>query len=96
MEIKRNAIKVVGKVTSDERNEIQVLFERRNGLNELSMILTPEKADLYEKMVEDMAETDTAFQDWWSRMAEKYQWERIEEGDWEINFATCEIMFSEP
>ena len=27
--------KLVGQVTPEERNEIQALFERRNGLNEL-------------------------------------------------------------
>ena len=32
--------KVVGQVTIEERNEIQQLFERRNGLNELAKILT--------------------------------------------------------
>ena len=32
--------KVVGSVTEQEKNEIQSLFERRNGLNELAMILT--------------------------------------------------------
>ena len=32
--------KVVGQVTPEEKNEIQLLFERRNGLNELAKILT--------------------------------------------------------
>ena len=32
--------KVVGKVSESEKNEIQTLFERRNGLNELANILT--------------------------------------------------------
>lgn len=45
--------KVVGQVTPEEKNEIQQLFERRNGLNELAKILTPENADLYEKLVKD-------------------------------------------
>ena len=29
--------KVVGQVTPEEKNEIQKLFERRNGLNELEI-----------------------------------------------------------
>ena len=33
--------KLVGQVTPEEKDEIQRLFERRNGLNELAMILTP-------------------------------------------------------
>lgn len=83
--------KVVGQVTIEERNEIQQLFERRNGLNELAKILTAENHELYEKLVKDMGETGTKFQSWWDRMGEKYQWESIEGGNWEINFDTCEI-----
>ena len=83
--------KVVGQVTIEERNEIQQLFERRNGLNELAKILTADNHKLYEKLVKDMGETGTKFQSWWDRMGEKYQWESIEGGNWEINFDTCEI-----
>lgn len=83
--------KVVGQVTIEERNEIQQLFERRNGLNELAKILTADNHELYEKLVKDMGETGTKFQSWWDRMGEKYQWESIDGGNWEINFDTCEI-----
>lgn len=83
--------KVVGQVTIEERNEIQQLFERHNGLNELAKILTADNHELYEKLVKDMGETGTKFQSWWDRMGEKYQWESIEGGNWEINFDTCEI-----
>lgn len=85
--------KVVGQVTIEERNEIQQLFERRNGLNELAKILTADNHELYEKLVKDMGETGTKFQSWWDRMGEKYQWESIEGGNWEINFETCEPIF---
>lgn len=83
--------KLVGQVTVKEKNEIQALFERRNGLNELAMILTSENEALYEKLVKDMGETGTKFQGWWDRMGEKYQWESVEGGNWEINFESCEI-----
>lgn len=83
--------KLVGQVTVEEKNEIQTLFERRNGLNELAMILTAENEVLYEKLVKDMGETGTKFQNWWDRMGAKYQWESAEGGNWEINFDTCEI-----
>lgn len=72
--------KVVGQVTIEERNEIQQLFERRNGLNELAKILTADNHELYEKLVKDMGETGTKFQSWWDRMGEKYQWESIDGG----------------
>ena len=73
--------KVVGQVTIEERNEIQQLFERRNGLNELAKILTADNHELYEKLVKDMGETGTKFQSWWDRMGEKYQWESIGGGN---------------
>lgn len=83
--------KLVGQVTPEERNEIQTLFERRNGLNELSQILTVENEALYEKLVKDLGETESKFQNWWNRMAEKYNWESVEGGNWEIDFETCNI-----
>ncbi len=83
--------KMIGTVMPDERNEIQQLYERRNGLNELAKVLTADNTELYEKLVKDLGETGTKFQAWWDRMAAKYQWESIDGGNWEINFDTCEI-----
>jgi len=83
--------KLIGQVTVEEKNEIQALFERRNGLNELAKILTADNGELYEKLVKDLGETGTKFQNWWDRMAEKYRWESVEGGNWEIDFDTCGI-----
>ena len=83
--------KLVGQVTVEEKDEIQSLFERRNGLNELAKILTPENDALYQKLVKDMGDTGTKFQGWWDRMGAKYQWESSPNGSWEIDFDTCEI-----
>ncbi len=83
--------KLVGQVSVEEKDEIQQLFERRNGLNELAKILTTDNSELYEKLVRDLGETGTKFQNWWDRMGEKYQWDSAEGGSWEINFDTCEI-----
>ena len=88
--------KIVGQVTDEERNEIQTLFERRNGLNELAKIVTAGNNDRYEKLVKDLGETGTKFQQWWDSMADKYQWESEEGGNWEINFETCEIYLVTP
>ena len=87
--------KLVGQVTVEEKNEIQTLFERRNGLNELAKILTLENEALYQKLVKDMGETGTKFQQWWDNMAVKYQWESVDGGNWEINFDTCEIYLND-
>lgn len=86
--------KLVGQVTPEERDEIQMLFERRNGLNELAKILTSDNSELYEKLVKDMGETSTKFQNWWNRMSRKYLWESSENGHWEIDFETCEVFLT--
>ena len=88
--------KLVGQVTPEDKDEIQSLFERRNGLNELAMILTPDKEELYEKLVKDMGETGVRFQQWWNTTSQKYNWEMTENGNWEINFETCEIFLVTP
>lgn len=87
--------KVVGRVTAEEKEEILSLFERRNGLEELAKILTPSNEELYEKLVKDIGETKIKFQQWWNCMSEKYEWESLPNGNWEINFDTCEIYLSE-
>lgn len=94
MEKKKNMKEKVGQVTPEERTEIQQLFERKNGLAELAKILTPDNETLYEKVVKDMGETSTLFQNWWDRMAAKYQWKSSPSGQWHINFETCEIFLS--
>jgi CXXX repeat modification system protein len=86
------AKKKVGQVTVEEKNEIQTLFERKNGLTELAKILTADNTELYEKLVKDLGETGTKFQSWWDRMFAKYAWESSPNGHWEINFDTNEIF----
>lgn len=88
--------KEVGRVSEQERDEIQTLFERRNGLTELAKILSVDNKELYERLVNDMGETSTKFQQWWNRMGEKYQWESADNGNWEIDFSTCEIYLVTP
>lgn len=88
--------KIVGRVSEEEKNEIQTLFERRNGLNELAKIIMPDNTELYERLVKDLGETSTKFQQWWDTMSSKYQWESAPNGNWEINFSTNEIILSIP
>lgn len=88
--------KLVGQVTPEEKNEIQTLFERRNGLNELAKILKTDNSELYEKLVTDIGDTSTRFDSWWDRMAQKYKWESAQNGHWNINFETCEIFLVTP
>lgn len=86
---------LIGKVTEEEKNEIQSLFERKNGLAELAKILKADNTELYEKLVKDIGETNTKYQKWWDEMSEKYQWRGTATGNWQINFDTCEIFLNE-
>lgn len=88
--------KEVGVVTPEERDEIQKLFERRNGLNELAKIVTADNEDLYQKLVLDLGETSTKFQNWWNEMGTKYNWEAAPNGNWEIDFNECKIYLVNP
>lgn len=87
--------KLVGQVTEEEKNEILSLFERRNGLNELAQIVK-EDDSLYERLVMDMGQTATRFQNWWDTIARKYNWESAPNGNWEIDFNTNEIYLNTP
>ncbi len=88
--------KVIGKVTEDERDEIQSIYGRRNGLNELAKILTADNEELYNRLVTDLGEVTLKFQEWWSATSEKYAWPRAEDGHWEIDFNTCRIYLVTP
>lgn len=83
--------KVVGQVTPEEVKEIQVLFERKNGLAELAKIVSADNAELYEKLVKDMGQTGTKFQQWWDEKSKQYGWESHPKGNWEVNFITGDI-----
>ena len=85
--------KLIGQVTVEEKNDIQALFERRNGLNELAKVVT-KSDEIYERLIADMGATSTKFQQWWDDMSAKYQWESTPNGHWEINFDTCEIFLN--
>ena len=88
----------VGKVTPEEKEEIKELFERKNGLIELTKSLADSnqksfaEGPLYNKLIKDMGETSTRFQKWWDDKSKKYKWTGKEGHSWQINFETCEIF----
>lgn len=86
--------KEVGYVTPDERDVIKSLFERRNGLIELARIVSTGDTALYDKLVKDMGETSTKFQNWWNETSKKYNWPSADNGNWEIDFDTCKIFLN--
>ena len=85
---------LIGTVTIEERNEIQALFERKNGLVELAKIISVSNIDLYDRIVKDMGETSTKFQRWWDSMAMKYNWESSPGGGLGNRLRNGEHLFS--
>ncbi len=86
--------KLIGYINNEEKNEIQLLSNRKDCLIELlKMQVSENNTELnYEKLMNDMVEVNIAFNQWWNKMGEKYQWENHPEGNWEIDFLTNQIF----
>lgn len=80
--------KVVGKVTTEEKNELLDLFRKKIALESLIKGIDSENEKLYDKMMTDYGTVVLSFNDWWSDKSNKYKWAGKE---WSINFATNEI-----
>jgi len=90
---------LVGRVTPEERDEIQELYRRKAGLAALMTTLarmdaaTLRSTPLYEKLVRDMGEATLAYEGWWERTAIKYHWtSHRPDQKWHIDFATCDVQ----
>jgi len=90
----------VGIISEIEKDDIQKLYERQQALNELMMCLetmelTKEnRGKLYNRIVNDKAETVKRFTEWWNDKAHKYGWKRDNEGRWSVDFHTNEVYLS--
>ena len=90
--------KPLGRVTTEERDEIRELFMRRSALSELFLSLAKldaeslSKSPLYDRVVRDMGRASVDFQEWWDSKAKKYSWEGKAGGSWRIDFESCEIF----
>ncbi|WP_034468640.1 CXXX repeat peptide modification system protein [Butyrivibrio sp. AE2005] len=81
---------VVGKVTEEEKRDIEVLHEKNVALRNLMKIdLNPEEKI---KVNEEMFIVNEAMRNWWGSKSKKYGWASKPDGDWQILFATCEIL----
>ncbi len=94
------APEIVGRVTPQERDEIQALYERKNGLNELVLSLQDSELlnnpHFYEKIVADLGRTTTRSADWWNEKAKLYGWKNAPGGHWTIDFDSCDILLTTP
>jgi len=86
--------KYLGRVSESDRNIIYALHKHINSLTELMLILPPDE-NLFQTAQTDLVNTQNKYNNWWNEMSTKYQWESSENGNWEINFDTCEIFLVE-
>lgn len=91
--------KVVGKITEEEKQEIQSLSSKKNSLEELFKVLLGSQVEItnvnvYEKMLKDHMDVTQAFQLWWDKKSSSYGWESVPGGNWSINFETNEVTLN--
>lgn len=66
--------KVICRLTDEEKNEIEAIFERKVALENLTKLPdVVSNAALYEKLIADYGKTTIRFQKWWQTATEKYQ-----------------------
>lgn len=81
---------VVGKVTEKEKRDIEILHEKNIALrNLMKMDLNPEEK---KKVNDEMCVVNEAMGNWWESKSKKYGWASKPDGEWQIIFATCEIL----
>ena len=79
----------LGTVTIEEADRIRILFRRKRALEELLLTIDfEERSDLYERIIQDLVQTNDQFADWWHEIATNYNWEYSSTNKWSIDFGT--------
>jgi CXXX repeat modification system protein len=95
MDAKQRGKKILGKVSKDEKNEIERIFERENGLKELEVSVKDKiSSELYNKIFSDFCSNHKKMVKWWQDIRGKYNWESPENAILNIDFNTREVFFS--
>ena len=84
--------KIVGNVGKREKNEIIDICEKKMSLDNLVLITKDQDEKLYNKAIDALKDVKQEYDGWWSRMVEKYNFEGDENGHWEVNFQTDQVI----
>lgn len=84
--------KIVGNVDKREKNEIIDICEKKMSLDNLVLITKDQDEKLYNKAIDALKDVKQEYDGWWSRMVEKYNFEGDENGHWEVNFQTGQVI----
>jgi len=88
----------IAMVSDEERDEIQMLFERKNGLSELlkSVVDMKQQGDnidiIYDKLVQDMGKTNLKYKLWWDKIIDKYKLQNYKISQLRIDFQSKKII----
>jgi CXXX repeat modification system protein len=83
---------ILNRISYAETTEIRHLFERRNSLTELLLIVSPEDTDLLFQITDDLNKTKTDYQNWWNLKSKEYEWVQEANQHLEINFDTGDVL----
>ena len=61
--------KIVGKVAEDEKNSIRTIYNHKNSLEELILVLKDD--EVYKKVLSDLNDTKQKYQEWWDTIDRK-------------------------
>ncbi len=81
--------RVIWKLSEEDLDDIQDLFEKKMALENLTKIIDAKDSELYEKLVKDYGKTLYEYNNWWEVTSKKYSWEG---SNWWINFETREVI----
>ena len=84
--------KIVGNVGKREKNEIIDICEKKMSLDNLVLITKDQDEKLYNKAIDALKDVKQEYDGWWSRMVEKYNFEGDENGHWEVNVQTGQVI----
>lgn len=88
-------MRILGKISDQEEEEIEILSEKLYALKNLIKIIPESDTVLYEKCQSDYSSISQLYQSWWTDIVEKYGWKVMEGENLNINFLTCDMFVNE-
>ena len=88
-------MKLLGIITPEESENARKLLGRKDALKDLVQVIPIQgksEDSLYERIIEDMAETSLKIETWWKTMSKKYGWSYAASDRWYLNTESCEIF----
>lgn len=79
-------------VDTHESEEIRDLYSHLSALKEIEYLISSAPKDIYESYYQDLEKTNQDYQDWWSKISDKYNLPKFEGKDWEFDFKTKTIF----